>query len=57
MTILKKNRNTKTYKMIKIQTITYFWYEAYIGKVNYYDGCNWLFVFGMRDLVGSFLVI
>jgi hypothetical protein len=22
MTILKKNRNTKTYKMIKIQTIT-----------------------------------
>jgi hypothetical protein len=23
MTILKKNRNTKTYKMIKIQTITY----------------------------------
>jgi hypothetical protein len=28
-----------------------------IGKVNYYDGCNWLFIFGMRDLVGSFLVI
>jgi predicted RNA-binding Zn ribbon-like protein len=24
---------------------------------NYYDGCNWLFVFGMRELVGSFLVI
>ena len=23
MTILKKNRNTKTYKMIKIQTIRY----------------------------------
>ena len=28
--------------------------RAYIGKVNYYDGCNWLFIFEMRDLVGSF---
>jgi hypothetical protein len=32
-------------------------FGGYLGKVNYYDGCNWLFIFGMMDLVGSFLVI
>ena len=26
-------------------------------KSQLLDGCNWLFIFGMRDLVGSFLVI
>ena len=31
--------------------------RVYIGKVKYYDGCNWLFIFGMRDLVGSFSLI
>jgi len=34
-----------------------FLVRGYIGKVSYYDGCNWLFIFGMRDLVGSFLAI
>jgi hypothetical protein len=31
--------------------------RAYIGKVSYYDGCNWLFLFVSCFLIGSFLAI
>jgi len=34
MTILKKNRNTKTYKMIKIQAITYIMKMVYLDNTK-----------------------
>jgi hypothetical protein len=30
--------------------------RAYIGKVSYYDGCNWLFLFVSCFLIGSFFL-
>jgi hypothetical protein len=40
MTILKKNRNTKTYKMIKIQTITQVPYMYTILICTMYSTCQ-----------------